>query len=332
MFLIYYFDSKIILKEDKNIMNEKYYWGGKNKRASIAKKHTQMMEAKYSAEIKQCISNSTVFEGMISSLSVNADDPAIENVFVTPVTTEDMILHIYDQQDVYGDVKRLCALNFASYTNPGGGFLKGSRAQEESLCHASFLYNVLSNPGIFDKFYAKNRATRMYGLYSNRALYSPDILFESHDHRGYVPCDIITCAAPNRSAILKYMTGNGKNPKYKDVATAERDIKDALRDRIEFIYHIVERFNQLADDDPAVSPISHLILGAFGCGVFENHVEDVATFFRDIGTKYQALSRLHKIEFPHIIFAIPTIGNHDYTWDVFCKTLLNTGQEETKNV
>ncbi len=32
------------------------------------------------------------------------------------------------------------ALNFASAKNPGGGFLKGSQAQEESLARASGLY------------------------------------------------------------------------------------------------------------------------------------------------------------------------------------------------
>ena len=40
-----------------------------------------------------------------------------------------------------GDV--VC-LNFASTKNPGGGFLRGSQAQEESLARASGLYACIS--------------------------------------------------------------------------------------------------------------------------------------------------------------------------------------------
>ena len=40
-------------------------------------------------------------------------------------------------------VGRIGILNFASFKNPVGGFLKGSITQEESLCHSSNLYEIL---------------------------------------------------------------------------------------------------------------------------------------------------------------------------------------------
>jgi len=143
----------------------------------------------------------------------------------------------------------MAALNFASYTNPGGMFIKGSRAQEECLCHASFLYNVLQP---FQKeYYDKNYLNKNKGLYLNRALYSPDIYFFNEDE--VYPCDIITCAAPNWSAA--HWTNVTREENYQ-----------VLQSRIKFVLDIA--LDQHAET---------LVLGAYGCGVFRQNPRDVAT-------------------------------------------------------
>lgn len=170
---------------------------------------------------------------------------------------------------------RIAALNFASYKNPGGMFLDGSMAQEESICHNSTLYNVLI--AFEDSYYKSNRKSLNKGLYLNRALYSKDIYV--HDNKF---CDIITCVAPNLGLVLRYNT------------STPSEIQSTIYDRLDFVLHIAQ--NQVVDT---------LILGAFGCGVFKNNPETIANMFYDL------LNLKYKRSFKKVIFAIPDDQNYN---------------------
>ena len=61
-------------------------------------------------------------------------------------------------------------LNFASAKNPGGGFLDGARAQEESLARASSLHATLLTSGMYAHHRAQGDA-----LYTNWMILSPDV-------------------------------------------------------------------------------------------------------------------------------------------------------------
>jgi uncharacterized protein (DUF427 family) len=65
----------------------------------------------------------------------------------------------------------VAALVFASARNPGGGFLNGAQAQEESVARSSALYPCLRAAG---EFYAFHRAHAEL-TYTDRVIYSPGV-------------------------------------------------------------------------------------------------------------------------------------------------------------
>ena len=69
--------------------------------------------------------------------------------------------------------KNIAILNFASAKNPGGGFINGAMAQEESLAASSGLYRTLT---VHEEYYRNNRACPSM-MYTDHAIYSPEVVF-----------------------------------------------------------------------------------------------------------------------------------------------------------
>ena len=203
-------------------------------------------------------------------------------IVIMKSTTVDAIKNLCDDKNN----GKVAALNFASYKHPGGMFLNGSSAQEESLCHASTLYNVLES--FNDSYYENNRKSLNKALYRNRALYSKNILFDLQ-----YDCDIITCAAPNIGPLIRY-----NSPLSKELQV---EIFSTQRSRIEFVLHIAE-----------INEVNTLILGAFGCGVFHNDPDTIARIFKEL------LCNRFKNSFNKVCFAIPD----DRTYNIF-KSIIN---------
>jgi uncharacterized protein (TIGR02452 family) len=151
---------------------------------------------------------------------------------------------------------RPVALNFASARHPGGGFLGGAQAQEEALVRASGLYACLSgNP-----MYAWHE-THRNPFYTDYAIYSPDVPVFRREGGTLLDepysCAFITCPAVNASVALQ------RDP------TCRPAIRTAMAQRIARVLAIAA-----AHDHP------HVILGAWGCGVFGNNPHEIATLFR----------------------------------------------------
>jgi uncharacterized protein (TIGR02452 family) len=152
----------------------------------------------------------------------------------------------------------VAALNFASAKNPGGGFLGGSHAQEESLARSSALHASLLRAS---SFYESHRSSPSL-LYSDAMILSPGCPVIRDDDGTLLeeprPVTFITSAAPNAGAA----------------ATNRREelplIPEAFRRRTEYVLALA-----------ASQGYRRLVLGAWGCGVFRNDPRVVAAAFAD---------------------------------------------------
>ena len=256
-------------------------WSHKTELVSRANSWVRKMDSKERESTQATVLKSVNYADSIDTSITHLDHNHDTRYGVVNETTVDEIIRM--GTNIMMRQYKIAALNFASFKHPGGAFLNGANAQEEHLCHYSNLYNILGN--FKDSFYEVNKKKLNKGFYTSNLLYLPDVVFIKGTIQ--VPCDIITCAAPNARVVQRYNMGS-------DV-----DIKDTLYDRIDHILYAA-----------ADNQVELLILGAFGCGVFKNDAHDVAdTFYTLLTNKYKGI-------FEFVSFAIPNIQS-EYNYNAF---------------
>lgn len=175
---------------------------------------------------------------------------------------------------------RVCVHNFASATNPGGGVVRGSMAQEESLCRCSTLYFSLNTSEMWTGFYDPHREDQN-PLHNDDCIYTPEVIVFKADtdrpsmipEEDWYSVDVITCAAPNLRERPSNMMNNGDG--HKAVKISDRDLQALHEKRLTRVLDIA-----------ATKENEVVILGAFGCGAFENNPEVVAKAARNVIGKY----------------------------------------------
>lgn len=176
--------------------------------------------------------------------------PVLPEVTVLDASATQAIL---DNGRGYAQFCDMAVLDFASFTNPGGGYIQGYLGQEATLCADSYLCNVLDKQR---KWYGENRRRNINcELYRNRALVVPAVRFDRNHVHAYA--DVIVAAAPNaKRARQEYRVGDDA-------------LLDALRDRIRFVLAICDELGR-----------EKLVLGAWGCDNNGFDAEAVAELFR----------------------------------------------------
>jgi uncharacterized protein (TIGR02452 family) len=166
------------------------------------------------------------------------------------------------------------ALNFASATHPGGGFLNGARAQEEYLARSTGLWACLRD----HPMYAFHQARRD-PFYSHTVIYSPAVPVFREDGGDLLEtpyaCAILTSPAVRASGVQKHRRRR------------LGEIGPVMSERILKVLAVAERHGHRS-----------LVLGAWGCGAFGNDGDQISGLFR------QALETQYPGAFDHVLFAI----------------------------
>jgi uncharacterized protein (TIGR02452 family) len=267
-------------------------------------KNRNTIIAEQSLEIIQCGSyeikgrNMDVREKIAASVAQTQTitPEALDELILQPLsapaqTTVFEVLNCTTMEAFMGSETKIktAVLNFASAKNPGGGFIGGASAQEESLARSSSLYAALIKDSTMYNF---NKGNSSY-LYSDYMIYSPNVVFWMDDEGNYldepVTVDVITSPAPNKGAMLQ-------NKRPEQIAELEAVFR-----------RCIDKMLALALREG----VECLILGAWGCGVFRNDTEEVAGYFREIfDTKY-------KDQFPKVVFAIAGRSPSSNTYSTF---------------
>ncbi len=211
---------------------------------------------------------------------------------------------------------KIAVMNFANAFHAGGGVTKGSSAQEESLCRTSTLYPLLYRRTLRDTFYKHH-----HDLNSPKAtdslIYTEGVIICKTDEdlpkrmpkEDWVTVDVITIAAPDL---------RDKSNKHAPLVNGGAYMNNAEL----FGYHVKRAMHMLTC--AAAKGADILVLGAFGCGAFQNNPEVVARAYKTV------LQEFPKV-FKQIEFAIyrPASGSKNY--DVFSR-ILDTEHSEKVSI
>ena len=176
--------------------------------------------------------------------------------------------------------KKPCCLNFASAKNPGGGVLGGSQAQEEALSRSSALYACLKDQATY---YETNRKFKSC-IYTDHMIYAPLVPVFRDDNDQLLSeayCTSVVTAPAINMGVIK-------------TREAERipEALDLMKVRITKLLTLCVSEGE-----------KDLVLGAWGCGVFQNDATWMAESFKEILN-----SELFKGAFNSIVFAVPNSG------------------------
>lgn len=243
----------------------------------IAKQNNEIWEnGKYTKDEKEILLNMDAIKVKFVGPNMKINPPKNPSIFKTNFAIiEKSTVEVAIMLSKTPNKKLI--LNFASGRHPGGGFVSGAQAQEESLCRASVLYNCLNLKKA--EFHDVHKETKS-PEYSDAIIYSENVPFFRDQNHEFLDMpiifDVLSCAAINQSQ--------------KKIKNAQELMEKRIKRILEIAY---------------IAGAKILILGAFGAGVFRNPSEMIADIF------YRALQCEFKNCFESVVFAILPDSKND---------------------
>ncbi|CAG8982575.1 hypothetical protein HYALB_00007291 [Hymenoscyphus albidus] len=175
---------------------------------------------------------------------------------------------------------RIAVLNMASPFQPGGFFIDGALAQEEALCSRSTLYAALTQAPTASTFYPTPPLS---------TIYSPDVLvFRDENGQDLAESDFFYTNVISAAAICQPQLVHG----LQGLTYSEEDRKEMTL-KVEGILEVARK-----------KGITHLVLGAWGCGMYGNPPEEVAGIFKAVLLESKGASTKEECQLAEVVFAI----------------------------
>ncbi|TFK25697.1 hypothetical protein FA15DRAFT_556906, partial [Coprinopsis marcescibilis] len=157
-------------------------------------------------------------------------------------------------------------LNFACPTEPGGQWKDGAQEQEEVVVRSSTLSTSLESHTA-SPFYQMHLAADRGGFYTDTMVYSPRIRIFRDDEGSFLTpldVDVVSSAAVDAREVRR-------RSEYVPRNAVEYQIQIAMKERMGRILALFEHRG-----------LTHLVLGGFGTGLFENSAKIVAKIWKEL--------------------------------------------------
>ncbi|KMQ66981.1 hypothetical protein ACM46_03730 [Chryseobacterium angstadtii] len=256
--------NKGMAKDTLEILAKKYYINEENEKITIEK------------ELEICKKETVLYssEKLNEMLENKLPETNFETQFeVWNFSSLKAILKLAEEENQ----DKIMCLNFASAKNPGGGFINGAEAQEESLARTSALYETQLQAWDYYKTHRDMESC----FYTDMMIYSPKVPVFRKDKGELllkpVFCNFITSPAVNAGVVKRQEPDRAG------------EIYDAMDVRMDKMFALA-----LNKDNET------LILGAWGCGVFRNDPKEIVELFK------KHLQGKYKNQFKRVVFAVLT--------------------------